>query len=60
VTLLNDGRLVGAMALIDLSERHARGELGYWIGVDYWNLGYCTEAAAAVIRYARDAIHRLG
>jgi ribosomal-protein-alanine N-acetyltransferase len=56
VTLLNDGRLVGAMALIDLSERHARGELGYWIGVDYWNLGYCTEAAAAVIRYARDAI----
>jgi len=36
--------------------RHARGELGYWIGVDYWNLGYCTEAAAAVIRYARDAI----
>jgi hypothetical protein len=35
VTLLNDGRLVGAMALIDLSERYARGELGYWIGVDY-------------------------
>jgi ribosomal-protein-alanine N-acetyltransferase len=30
---------------------HKHAELGYWIGVPQWGLGYATEAAAAVIRY---------
>ena len=56
IALADEGALVGAIALIDLSERHARGELGYWIGVDYWNRGYCTEAAAEMIRYAHESL----
>jgi RimJ/RimL family protein N-acetyltransferase len=43
--------LVGAISLMDLSARHERGELGYWIGQPYWNQGYCTEAAQAVLAY---------
>lgn len=30
----------------------AAPELGYWLGVDYWGLGFATEAARAVIDFA--------
>jgi ribosomal-protein-alanine N-acetyltransferase len=45
------GQLVGAIGL-RLAPQHERAELGYWIGVPYWNQGYATEAARAVITYA--------
>jgi len=42
--------LIGAIGLdFDLPNRLA--EAGYWIGVPYWNLGYCTEALQAVVAY---------
>lgn len=40
----------GAIGLT-ISRRHQRGELGYWLGVPYWNHGYTTEAAAALLAY---------
>ena len=48
VTDATNGVLLGATALT-IAPAHARGELGYWIGVPYWNLGYCTEAARPVV-----------
>ena len=27
-------------------------EIAYWIGKKYWNKGYCTEAAKALLNYA--------
>jgi RimJ/RimL family protein N-acetyltransferase len=27
------------------------GELGYWVGVPYWSLGYCTEASIALLDF---------
>ena len=42
--------LLGGMGL-RIAAEHARAELGYWIGVPHWGLGYATEAAAAVLRY---------
>ena len=42
--------LVGAVSL-RLRLDHRRGELGYWIGVPYWNRGYATEAAGALVAY---------
>ena len=50
ITLKEKGKLIGAMNLLGIVESH-RGELAYWIGVPYWNNGYCTEAAEAVLRY---------
>lgn len=50
VTTEADG-LVGAISL-GLAPEHRRAEMGYWMGVDYWNRGYTTEAAAAVLDYA--------
>ncbi len=31
------------------------GEMGYWVGHPYWNQGYCTEAAAALLSFGFDA-----
>ncbi len=51
VTLAASGELIGAVGLTIATE-HRRAELGYWIAHPYWNRGYATEAAAAVLRYA--------
>ena len=55
ITLAAGGDLVGAIGL-GVQPQHQRGELGYWVGVPYWNQGYCTEAAIAVIRYALEEL----
>jgi ribosomal-protein-alanine N-acetyltransferase len=46
-----NGSLIGAIGLADMVADH-HAELGYWIGRPYWNQGFCTEAGAAVLRYA--------
>ena len=48
-------RLIGVVGLV-LTEKHSRGELGYWIGKPYWNRGYATEAAEAVLRYGFETL----
>ena len=50
VTIQEGEELVGAVGLSIVHE-HKRGELGYWMGVPYWNQGFCTEAARAVVAY---------
>lgn len=49
VTNEADG-LVGAAGL-HLNNEHRRGELGYWIGLPFWNRGYATEASAALLDF---------
>ena len=56
ITLRDGGELVGAISLLDISQRHARGEVGYWTGVDYWNRGYCTEAFTRLVPYAYEEL----
>lgn len=52
---LREGALIGSIGLIlSLADHHA--EMGYWIGKPYWNSGYCTEAAAAVLQFAFDTL----
>jgi RimJ/RimL family protein N-acetyltransferase len=50
ITLRDSGELAGAIGLV-VGREYDRAEIGYWIGVEYWNRGYATEAARAVIRY---------
>jgi [ribosomal protein S5]-alanine N-acetyltransferase len=52
VTRQEDGCLLGAVALLGISQKDARCELGYWIGREYWSRGYCTEAAARLVVFA--------
>jgi RimJ/RimL family protein N-acetyltransferase len=52
--------VTGAMTLV-IAAQHARAEIGYWFGVPFWNRGYCTEAARAVIDLAFNTLglHRI-
>jgi len=56
---LDDGQLVGAMGLVMKDVGIA--EIGYWIGVPFWNRGYATEAAREVLRYGFEecGLHRI-
>src|SRR5690606_1889586 len=42
--------LMGAIGL-EFNHQSRLAELGYWIGVPYWNKGYTTEAARALLEY---------
>ena len=50
ITLKSSGEPVGSISLANMVEGH-QAELGYWVGVPYWNKGYCTEAGRAVLQY---------
>ncbi len=44
-------QLIGAIGLSQ-NKQHQNGELGYWLGEAYWNKGYGTEAAQAILSFA--------
>src|SRR5215213_8326660 len=48
ITLRTTGELAGAIGLVLNAVDH-HGELGYWVGKPYWDNGYATEAARAMI-----------
>ncbi|MCH7736978.1 MAG: GNAT family N-acetyltransferase [Chloroflexi bacterium] len=50
ITLQKDGSFLGAIGL-DLDANRAEAELSYWVGKPFWNQGYATEAAKAVLRH---------
>ncbi|MEY4527408.1 MAG: hypothetical protein RL768_1127 [Nitrospirota bacterium] len=50
ITLTQGQAMIGSIGL-DIVEAHRHARLSYWLGVPYWNRGYCTEAVAAVLSY---------
>ena len=60
MALREDDGVIGIIGL-HLSLEHEHAELGYWVGVPFWGKGYCTEAAAEVIRhgFAELRLHRI-
>lgn len=51
ITDAADGALVGCIGLA-IAPEHRSAELGYWVGVPWWNRGYCTEAGRAILDLA--------
>lgn len=51
ITLKPGGAMIGNIGLM-FNRPHDNAEMGYWIGKPYWNQGYGTEAASAVLSYA--------
>ena len=50
VVLKDPDLLIGSMGL-SIDNKLNEGEIGFWIAVDFWGKGYCTEAARSVIEY---------
>lgn len=55
ICLRENGLLIGAIGLIIERTDH-RASLGYWLGKDYWNQGYCTEAAREIVSYGLEKL----
>lgn len=48
-----NGNVVGACSVTVTSHEHRRGVMGYVLTQAHWGRGYATEAAVAVLRFAR-------
>jgi ribosomal-protein-alanine N-acetyltransferase len=48
------GGVVGACSVTVTNHEHRRGAMGYVLARAYWGQGYATEAAAVVLRFARE------
>ena len=44
------GQIVGVIDIV-LTPSQERGQLGYWVGREYWGQGYCTEAGRVIVDY---------
>ncbi len=57
---LESERLMGAIGM-EISEANQSAELGYWLGEPFWNCGFCTEAARAVVEFGFEvlALHKI-
>ncbi|MCM3088606.1 GNAT family N-acetyltransferase [Bhargavaea ginsengi] len=60
ITGRETGHIYGAVGLSH-QQTHKHGEIGYWIGEEYWGQGYATEAVKAVLDFAfrEKDIHRV-
>lgn len=56
---IDHGQLVGVIGLVMKGD--GIGEIGYWIGVPFWNRGYASEAARQILRYGFEEcnLHRI-
>lgn len=50
ICIASDKKLIGCIGLT-LKKEIENAELGYWLGEEYWNQGFATEAAAAIVDY---------
>ncbi len=55
VTLPRDG-VIGSCGVTRVKDADATWDLGYWFGRPYWGMGYASEAARAVMGWARDQL----
>ena len=61
ITLAETKALIGSVSLLNISLEHENAELGYWIGIPYWQKGYCTEAVKTILNYGFESLqlHRI-
>lgn len=52
--ILMDGKHIGAISLYPEKDDPVTAELGWTVNKKYWRQGICTEAAKALVQYARE------
>ncbi len=50
ICLKESQQLIGAIGL-SLQLQYSVAEIGYWVGKEFWNQGYCTEALKTIIDF---------
>ena len=55
ITLKESSELIGSVGLLNLDSETP--ELGYWMGLEYWNKGYCTEACSSLIDFFQESFN---
>lgn len=55
ITRKADHLLMGAISLMGIHQEKAG--IGYWLGHDFWQQGYCSEACRAVCAFGFNALH---
>lgn len=60
IVLAEEELLIGSIGM-EIAHEHQLARLSYWLGTNYWNQGYCTEAVRAVLDYGftRLSLHRI-
>lgn len=55
------GKFLGAGGLNDVSRKHKKAEIGFWLLPDYWGNGYMTEAMPLICSFAFNemGLHRI-
>jgi len=53
IVCLENGQCIGAISIDQMSRGlNSSGNLGYWVGVPYWNKGFCKEAGQLMLELA--------
>lgn len=47
-----EGRIAGVIGLSDIDREDMKAHVGYWLGEEYWNHGYATEALGLISEFA--------
>ena len=50
ITLKDSGELIGTISLMDFTRQSNHARIGFWIGLLYWNIGYCTTRTGSNFR----------
>lgn len=50
IRLADTDEFMGGIGLV-VNKRFNKAEIGYWIGIPFWNQGYTTEATAAILKF---------
>jgi RimJ/RimL family protein N-acetyltransferase len=61
ITFPNDGRVIGNCGIRRKPENDWDADIGYELSPEYWNRGYATEAALAVVNFGFQTLrlHRI-
>jgi ribosomal-protein-alanine N-acetyltransferase len=51
IYLKDTQKLIGSIGFIDLDKKNSKGEIGFWMGKEYWNGGYMTEAVKLMTNF---------
>ncbi len=51
IELKATGQIIGMIGMMQISRKHRRAEVGYWLGKSYWGKGYAAEALRLMLRF---------